>query len=119
MRRAALALPIALAACATGPTLTERLAIFVGKSELELVSGLGVPARSYETGGLRFLQYERRRAVAYPGTPGFGGPYGPYGRWGGWGGWGAPPMVVVSECDVTFALRAGVVESFTIRGECR
>jgi hypothetical protein len=118
MRRAAAAALLLLGACATGPTLAQRLSTFVGRGEGDLVAELGVPVRTYEAEGRRFLQYERRRSVLYPGYGGWGGPWGPgFGRYGGWGGWGAPPTVVVSECDITFALRGGRVEGFTMRGD--
>ena len=51
-----------LAGCATGPGIEARLAPLVGGSEAALVEALGVPTRTHEAGGLRFLQYEERRA---------------------------------------------------------
>lgn len=117
MRRALSLIPfLALAACATGPGLDQRLATFVGKSELELVSALGVPARHYETGGEKFLQYEEQRTVALPG--GFaGGPfYGLYGR-GFYGGGFVGTAYAPVECDVTFALTEGRVSGFSFRGQ--
>jgi hypothetical protein len=117
MRRAVLALPLLFAACATGPTLQQRLSTYVGRGEADLVAELGVPVRTYEAEGRRFLQYEQRRTVAIsqPGYygPAFGGPWG-YRR-GGY--WPAPPTYAVTGCDLTFALRDGRVESFTYRGE--
>ena len=120
MRRALPLIPfLALAACATGPNINERLTTYVGRSELELVSTLGVPTRSYETGGQKFLQYEEQRTVALP-TGGFGG--GPfYGRGfyggglyaGGFGGTAYAPV----QCDVTFALQGGRVAGYTFRGQ--
>jgi hypothetical protein len=111
--RPLLALPLVLAACATGPTLTERLSAYVGVTEVELVSALGVPARTHEAGGLRFLQYERRRTVVQPPDPFWGGPFGPW-----WGGF--PGYAYTVGCDITFTLRDGRVESFALRGDaCR
>lgn len=106
---------LALSACAVGPSLDERLATYVGRSELELVSTLGVPTRSYETGGQKFLQYEDNRTVAVPG--GFvGGPWGgPWGR-GYYGGFSTTAYAPV-QCDVTFALREGRVASYVYRGQ--
>lgn len=122
MRRFALLLPLLAAACATGPTLDQRLATFVGQGEGELVSNLGVPVRTYETDGRKFLQFESQRTVALLGSPygygpGFGGGF--YGRRGGYfGGGGFAPTTYASvNCDVTFALRNDRVESFTYRGE--
>jgi hypothetical protein len=105
---------LALAACAVGPTIDERLATYVGRSELELVTSLGVPTRNYETGGQKFLQYEENRSTAVPG--GFvGGPFGPYGR-GFYGGFATTAYIPV-QCDVTFALREGRVAGYTYRGQ--
>ncbi len=108
-----------LSGCAQGPTLDQRLSTFVGRSEGDLVAALGVPARTYETEGRRFLQFEQRRTVPYA-SPGhyhpyygpFGGPFGP--RFGYMPG---PPVYGVVGCDITLALRGGRVENFTYRGE--
>ncbi|MBP0491334.1 hypothetical protein [Roseomonas indoligenes] len=122
MRRALALLPmLALTACATRPTLDERLATFVGRSELELVSALGVPTRHYETGGEKFLQYDEQRTVALPG--GFaGGPFiGSVGRgfYGGgfYGGGFVGTTYAPVQCDVTFALREGRVSGYSFRGQ--
>lgn len=123
MRLALPALPLgllALSACATGPNLNDRLAAYVGKSELELVSTLGVPTSNYETGGQRFLKYEEQRTVALPN--GYAGPFygrfgrGFYGRYGGFGG-GFSTTYAPVQCDVTFALREGRVSGYTYRGQ--
>ncbi|UFN50912.1 hypothetical protein LPC08_10005 [Roseomonas sp. OT10] len=112
--------PALLAACAQGPTLDQRLSTFVGRSELDLVNALGVPARTHQVDGVRFLAFESQRTMALPGGGAWAGPgpWGPYG--GGWGwGWNSTSYAVVN-CDVTFALRADRVESFSYRGEgCR
>jgi len=114
MRRLALTLPVLLAACAQGPTLNERLSTFVNRSEGDLVAELGVPVRTYEADGRRFLQYEQRRTVAIA-EPGLYRPY--FGPWGPrWGYAPAPPSYALVGCDITFALRGGRVESFTFRG---
>ncbi len=114
--KALLLLPLVLAACAQGPTLDQRLSTFVGRSEGDLVAALGVPARTYEADGRRFLQFENRRSIAIsqPGLhqPFFYGPYGPR-----WGYVPAPPAYAVVGCDVTFALREARVESFSYRGQ--
>jgi len=121
MRPSLALLPLlGLAACAVGPTLDERLATYVGRSELELVSALGVPTRSYETGGQKFLQYEESRTVPF--TGGFGGPvgYGGYGRgfYGGglYGGFATTTYAPV-QCDVTFALQGDRVLRASYRGQ--
>lgn len=106
---------LALVGCTLPPSAEVRLAPYVGRSEIELVQGLGVPDRSYETGGLRFLQYEERRQVLHQLDPYWGRPYGRF----------APlplggPVLLTRSCDATFTLRDGVVQSFTLRGDdCR
>ena len=77
---------------------------------------MGVPVRTYEADGRRFLQYESRRTIAFAGTP------DPYPYWGPWGYrrgyfYSQPPSYGVVGCDITFALRQGRVESFTYRGD--
>jgi hypothetical protein len=115
MRCAALALPVLLAACAQGPGLSERLSAWVGRSEGDLVAEFGVPARTHEADGRRFLQFEQRRSVAVM-QPGFDRPF--FSPWGPrFGYWPPPPATAVIGCDITFALRNGRVESFSYRGE--
>jgi hypothetical protein len=115
MIRLLLILPLLLAACAQGPGLRERLSVWVGRSEGDLVAELGVPVRTYEAEGRRFLQYEQRRTVAVA-QPAFDRPY--FGPWGPrFGAFPPPPAYAVVGCDLTFALRDGRVESFSFRGE--
>ncbi|HEY8611017.1 MAG TPA: hypothetical protein VIL69_06970 [Roseomonas sp.] len=115
MRRA-LPLLLALSACAVGPTIDERLSTYVGRSELELVTALGVPTRSYETGGQRFLQYEQQRTVAMPG--GFvGGPWSPWGYGRGFYGGFSTTTYAPVQCDLTFTMREGRVAAFAYRGQ--
>lgn len=110
--RLVLLLPLVLGACAVGPTLSQRLSTFIGRSEGELVSSMGVPVRSYETEGRRFLQFERRSTVAVSQPDPF---YG-YGYWR-YRPWMNPPAYAELQCDITFALRNQRVESFTLNGE--
>jgi hypothetical protein len=109
--RVLLLLPLALGACATGPTLDQRMAGYVGRSEGDLVANLGVPVRSYETEGRRFLQFEQRStiAVSQP-DPLFYGPwrYRP---------WMSSPAYAEVQCNITFALRQQRVESFVLNGQ--
>lgn len=103
------------ASCATGPGLESRLQATIGQGEGELVSAFGVPTRTYEADGRKFLQYEERRTQAvasdpyfsrFPGR--FGSAFSPY------------PAFVVRSCDITFTLTGGRVASFSFRGEaCR
>ena len=104
-----------LAGCAIGPGLESRLAASIGQSELQLVEGFGVPNRTYETGGLRFLQYEERRQVMHQLDPYWGYPYGRFAPYSV-----AGPVLLTRSCDITFILKEGRVQSFTTRGDdCR
>jgi len=124
VRRGALAasvLALGLCSCAfpTREAFDAQMAAFIGRPEAELVATLGVPNRTYEVGGLRFLEYERRRIIGTPaggaGFGRFGWPYG-YGYGIGYGG----TYVDTRECDTTFTLRGGRVERFSRRGnDCR
>jgi hypothetical protein len=115
MGRACITLALLLAGCAVGPSLEERLAPLIGKREGEVVMALGVPTRTHEADGRRFLQYEERRATLYPGDLYWARPYSRFGPVLSPG-----PMLVTRSCDMTFTLRQGVVESFSLRGDdCR
>ena len=71
---------------------------------------MGVPARSYEVGGAKFLAYDERRAHVVPGCPS----YSPFftGMFGG----GFPPQFVNLRCETTFEVSGGTVRSFALRG---
>ena len=122
LRTVALACALALGACAyPNPQHVAAMNALVGKSEADLVRTLGVPSRTYDTGGHRFLAFSRSKLETIPGDPGFG-PWGggfwvgPY--WGGgWGGWGGfPPEIVQRDCETTFDLLSGTVQSWNFRG---
>jgi hypothetical protein len=105
-----------LAGCTPPPPLEARLQPWIGRAEADLVAAFGVPARTYLTDGLKFLQFEERRTQIVPVADPF---YQPFGRFGPLGPVTFPATVVIG-CDLTFALRQGVVESFTFRGAgCR
>ncbi|MBW4023716.1 MAG: hypothetical protein HIU92_11365 [Proteobacteria bacterium] len=115
---------LALAGCAVGPTLPQRLEAYVGQPESVLVQGLGVPTRSITTGGIKFLAYDWQSQTVIPGSPGYVG-WG----WGGYGpgfgvlgaGWPTPPAVITTGCEATFQMSpADTVVAFTLRGNaCR
>ena len=113
MRRALLVLALLLGGCVN--QLAQREAFlqqFVGKPEAELVQQVGVPTRTYETGGVKYLAYTESRVDLIPATPGFG--FGP--PFWGWYGGGFPPQAVNLVCETTFAVSGGTVRSFTLRG---
>ncbi|GAB0119319.1 hypothetical protein [Acidisoma sp. 7E03] len=95
---------LALAGCQTGPTLSDRLHAYIGQPEQAIVQGLGVPARTITTGGVKYLAYDWQNTQIIPGSGGFGWGWGgdPWGPWGG--GFYAPPTVVVTGCEATFQM---------------
>lgn len=113
MRHALLVVALLLGGCVNHLAQREAfLQQFVGKPETDLVQQLGVPTRSYETGGVRYLAYTESRVDLIPATAGYG--FGP--PYLGWYGGGFPPQAVNLVCETTFAVSAGTVRSFTLRG---
>jgi len=107
---------LALSACVN--YLAERQARLdrlVGLGELDLVRAMGVPTRAFESEGTKFLAYLEQRIDLVPGSYGFrGSPY--WGPGGYWGPAGIPPQAVTLTCETTFTLTAGLVRSYTLRG---
>ena len=64
------------------------LSRFVGQPESTLVQQMGVPTRSFETGGVRYLAYNEHRINLIPTFPS----YSPF--FTGWYGGGFPTQVV-------------------------
>ena len=107
-----LLLLILLGAC--GNQLAARQAFlnqFIGHPEAGLVQQLGVPARTYETGGIKYLAYTESRVEFIPSYSPVAGPW-----WMGGYGSGFPPQVVNLVCETTFAVADGAVKSYTLRG---
>ena len=132
-RLSALLLLASLAAGCAAPATVEafdrRMVLYVGRSETELVGGLGVPSRTYDTpDGRRLLQYDfadpaPRPAVVPSVGLGFGNfGFGGFGRGVGigtglgvtLGGYGQPATV---DCAAIFEVRDGRVLTYTRRGE--
>ena len=108
-------LALRLAGCATGPNLETRLQSTIGQGEGELVSANGVPTRTYQADGRKFLQYEERRTQMVASDPYWSRSYGRFGPI-----FPPAPAFVVRSCDITFTLVDGKVASFSFRGEaCR
>ncbi len=111
---------LALAGCATGPSLQSRMAAYIGANEQTLVQQLGVPDRQITVNGVQYVAYNWRRQAAYTGAymGGYGPWVGPY-----YGGFfpsvyeaGLSPQIVIYSCEATFTLLNGKVLSFTLRG---
>ncbi len=103
-----------LAGCvAVGPSEREVvLSGLVGQPEGEAVRQLGVPTRSFETGGKRYLAFTESRLDSYPG---FSGPVY-YGRYRGFFGGYYGSEIVQRTCETTLEIADGKIASFTLRG---
>ena len=117
MKRATLVALLLLSAC--DPYALQRrqaaLAAYVGQSEADLVRSFGVPTRSFDAGGHRFLAYDQGSVDIVP--PLY--PWRPYGWGGGFGyGYGGdfPAQVVQRTCETTFEVAGGRVIGFSLRG---
>jgi hypothetical protein len=100
-----------LAGCVNQIAAREaRLRPFIGQPESVLVQQLGVPSRTYETAGVKYLAYDEQSIDVVPGFPN----YNPY--FTGWYGGGFPPQVVELRCETTFEVADGTVRSFNLRG---
>jgi hypothetical protein len=87
-----------------------QLSQLIGQPEAALIRQLGVPNRSYETGGVKYLAYLEQRVDIMPGMPS----YNPF--FTGWYGGGFPPEVINLRCETTFEIAGGAVKGFSLRG---
>ncbi len=114
----ALPLLLTLAACATGSGRVALLDRLVGQPETELVRRMGVPSRTFETGGRRFLAYEEQHPAEIVGSGFYGGGF--HGRYFGAGigaGFGAfPAEIVPYRCETTFEVADQRVVTYALRG---
>ena len=100
------AVMLCLAGCVvpTRAAFNAQMSAFIGRPEVDVIMAFGVPTRSAEAGGLRFIEYDRRRVVSWPGNNWY---------------WGSPyfvDYVETRECRLTFTLRDGSVVHFDSRG---
>jgi hypothetical protein len=104
-----------LAACVPHPDAVRQLALnaAIGRSEGDLVRGLGPPSAVRLEGGERHLIYLRRDAITDPFRPdpttvplvdAVGS------------AWGYPPEATVGACATDFDVVAGRVVSWSVRG---
>ncbi len=108
---------LAVAGCATGPSLQSQMAAYIGASGETLVRNLGVPDKQISLNGVQYLAYLREQTTVIAPPPiffgGYGGFYRPY---GGFYSAGLPATVTVWRCEITFMLHDDKVASFTLRG---
>ena len=106
---------IGLAGCLTTEEYAERRAapyeIWMGQTELELVRVWGVPDRSYQTGGIKFLAFVKQTVVNTPGVPAFPPPPAvptiP----------ATPPSVEIFTCTTTFEVSDGRLVGWSTNGD--
>jgi hypothetical protein len=112
MRRAILfVLTVILGGCVNQLAVRQAtLSKLVGQPETALIQQMGVPNRTYETGGVKYLAYDEHRIDVLPGYPS----YGPF--FTGWYGGGFPPDVVELRCNTTFEIADGTMKGYTLRG---
>lgn len=104
-----LALAAVLAGCAPAFNRPAFLATFVGQPEAEVVRRLGVPSRTYEANGRKFLAYTEQRSDVVSAGIGFGGYFGPsFGYF--------PSEVIERGCETTFEVADGRVLTWSLRG---
>jgi len=106
-------LALVLAGCALPVACADETAArmaalnhLVGQPEQALLQTMGVPTRSYDADGTKYLAYDERRVDLIPGVPGVGI----------WHAGGIPPQEIERWCETTFQVAQGVVRSFTLRG---
>ena len=118
-------LALGAAGCAAPIDRTPYLNSLVGQPEAAVIRSLGVPTRTYDTDGHRFLAYREQRTSIYNSGPlfGFGGGYGYGGGFGGFGGGfgglggGFSDSEVVNRmCETTFEVVRGTVITWSLRG---
>jgi hypothetical protein len=117
MRTLLLGLMLLLAACV--PRVDRRLFLdtLVGQPETEVIRQRGVPIRTYESGGHKFIAYLDQRSTILYGGPMFGGGFYGGGFYGGGFGYDAfPTEVVRRSCETTFEIANGRVQTYALRG---
>lgn len=111
---------IGLAGCASQQDYLNKLAIYEGMTERQLIETKGVPTHSYEVDGRKYLSYVTVRNDYY-GDPGF---------YGGTGiGVGRGTMIGTgvtfggggyrtTSCENIFVIFKGIVEKAGYKGRC-
>jgi hypothetical protein len=94
---------LAVAGCATGPSLQSQMAVYVGANSETLVQSLGVPDKKITVNDTQYLAYTLVNNIDY-GYSGYDGFYD------------AGYSVALSTCQATFMLLNDRVSNFTLRG---
>lgn len=117
MRFAPLLALVLLGGCAAHALKVRRayLTSLIGESEVALVRQMGVPTRTFEANGEKFLAYDTRHLEVVPGfygPPWFGPRFGPFAWSYAWN----TPYVVARGCETTFEIKDEKVASFSVHG---
>jgi len=116
MYRVFLVVAVLLTGCATTANYEKIWRSWVGSSEKQLVSSWGVPDRTYEASGTKYLVYGRSSTAFIPGTPpsyqttfvgntAYTTPVG-----------GTAPMAVNMSCVTTFEVEADTIRRWRWQG---
>lgn len=117
MRQFALLAILLLSACASGSDRNARLDRWIGASEKELVSSLGIPDKTYQLDrSTRMLSYVEIRNREYGSSfntclGGYGGRFGYSNCIGAY-----PPARETTACETTFMLVQGRVSKWGLKG---
>jgi hypothetical protein len=93
---------LAVAGCASGPSLQSQMAVYIGASPLALVQGLGVPDKKITVNDTQYFAYTLVDMINYW-DDGYDSFYN-----------GGYPSIY--SCEATFILTNNRVSSFTLRG---
>ncbi len=116
MRHRIIACLLLLGACTAGADRRAFLDTLVGQPETAVIRQLGVPSRTFQTPGHRFLAYDEQRSSALYGG---GGPFfvaGAFynGRFGYADSF--PAEIVQRRCETTFEVVNDRVVTYALRG---
>lgn len=117
MRQLAILAVLLLSACASGSDRNARLDRWIGASEKELVSTLGIPDKTYQLDrGTRLLSYVDIHNRDYGSSfntclGGYGGRFGYNNCIGAY-----PPARETTACETTFMLVQGRVSKWGLKG---
>lgn len=119
MRGLILIAVLLLGACQVRPDRRLYLNGLIGAPEADVVRSMGVPTRTIETEGRRFLAYDE----VYSSTVVGGGVGFAYGGWAGppWGArygyfGGFPTEIVPRLCETTIEIAGGRMAGYALRG---
>ncbi len=105
-----------LAGCAAGPPASALNAL-IGQPPVALVHALGVPARTWRSGGILFMAFDRRIDAVVPGSgPVAQAPFRTPDPFSAGTGLGTPPELVIRICETTFEVVDGRAVRWTQRG---